>query len=138
MVWEVGIYDPLSHSNSSSMVVCSFPSPSVSSSYRVNIAHRSYEKAKTDLGNALAKLNAHLAEHKYLAATTTKISLADIVVASTLLYPFKLVCDPNYLQPYPHVVRWFQACVGAPEFQQVVGTVTLCQKELKAAAAPET
>lgn len=90
------------------------------------------------MGNALAKLNAHLSEHKFLAATTAKISLADIVVASTLLYPFKLVCDPNYLKPYPHVVRWFQACVSEPEFQQVVGTVTLCQKELSAAAVPET
>lgn len=51
---------------------------------------------------------------------------------STLLYPFKLVCDPTYLHPYPKVVAWFQSCVQQPEFQQIVGTVTMCTKEMYA------
>jgi elongation factor 1-gamma len=69
---------------------------------------------------------------------TDQISLADIVVASTLLYPFKLVADKSFLKPYGNVVRWFQTCVNQAEFQQVVGQVTMCKKELTAAgqAAP--
>ena len=75
-------------------------------------------------------MNKHLLDKTYLV--NDQITLADIVVASTLLYPFKLVADAAYLKPYPNVVRWFQTCVNQPEFQQVVGVVTMCKKELKA------
>lgn len=61
-----------------------------------------------------------------------QVTLADIVVASTLLYPLKLVADPAYMKPFPTVAKWFITCVQQPEFQQVIGHVTLCQKELKA------
>lgn len=61
-----------------------------------------------------------------------QITLADIVVASTLLYPFKLVADKSYLKNYGNVVRWFQTCVNQAEFQQVIGQVTMCKKELTA------
>ena len=71
-------------------------------------------------------------EGKTFLVSNQHVTMADIVVVSTLLYPFKLVCDPNYLQPYPRVVEWFQKCVTQPEFQQILGTVTLCQEELKA------
>jgi len=97
---------------------------------------RSYEKAKTDLGAALKVLDSYLLDKTYLV--TDQITLADIVVASTLLYPFKLVADKSFLKPYGNVVRWFQTCVNQAEFQQVVGQVTMCKKELTAAgqAAP--
>jgi len=100
----------------------------------------SYEKAKTDLAKALAVLNDYLLDKTYLVGHA--VTLADIVVASTLLYPFKLVTDKNYLKPFGNVVRWFQTCVNQPSFVQVVGQVTLCKKELTApgqtatAAAP--
>uniref|UniRef100_A0A7S2VCF3 GST C-terminal domain-containing protein n=1 Tax=Entomoneis paludosa TaxID=265537 RepID=A0A7S2VCF3_9STRA len=89
-----------------------------------------YEKAKGDLAKSLELLNSHLMDKTYLV--NNQITLADIVVASTLLYPFKLVTDGNYLKPYQNVVRWFQTCVNQPEFQQVVGVVAMCKKELKA------
>ncbi|KAL7558603.1 hypothetical protein ACA910_000937 [Epithemia clementina (nom. ined.)] len=89
-----------------------------------------YEKAKADLGKGLELLDNHLLDKTYLV--NHQITLADIVVASTLLYPFKLVADKNYLKPYANVVRWFQTCVNQPEFQQVVGQVTLCKTELLA------
>ena len=91
----------------------------------------SYEKAKIDLAQGLSTLEAHLDGTTYLVSND-HVTLADIVVVSTLLYPFKLVCDPAYLQPYPRVVKWFQDCVSQPEFQEILGTVTLCQEELKA------
>jgi elongation factor 1-gamma len=91
----------------------------------------SYEKAKTDLGAALTVLNQHLLDKTYIV--NNQITLADICVASTLLYPFKLVADKNYLKPFGNVVRWFMTCVNQPEFIQVVGQVVLCKKELTAA-----
>jgi len=95
-----------------------------------------YEKAKKDLATALTVLDAHLLDKTYLV--NHQITLADIVVASTLLYPFKLVCDKNYLKPFVNVTRWFQTCVNQPEFQQVVGQVTLCKKELLAPGQQES
>ncbi|GKY91104.1 elongation factor 1-gamma [Mayamaea pseudoterrestris] len=101
-----------------------------------------YIKAKTDLAAALTVLDGYLLDKTYLVSN--QVTLADIVVASTLLYPFKLVCDKNFIKPFGNVMRWFNTCVNQPEFVQVVGKVTLCKKELLAkgqsaggAAAPK-
>jgi len=90
-----------------------------------------YDKAKTDLAQGLAKLDAYLQTRTYLVGD--QITLADIVVASTLLYPMKLVCDKAYLKPFVNVVRWFQTCVNQPAFTAVIGKVEMCKKELTAA-----
>lgn len=90
----------------------------------------SYEKAKIDLGNALAVLDAHLLHRTYLVGD--QVTLADIVIVSTLLYPLKLVADKNYVKNYGNVMRWFTTCVNQPEFIAVIGTVVLCKKELLA------
>lgn len=90
-----------------------------------------YEKAKGDLGSGLAILNTHLQDKTYLV--NDQITLADITVASALVYPMKLVCDKNYLKPYQNVVRWFQTCVNQPEFIAVIGKVQMCKKETVAA-----
>ena len=106
------------------------------STFSVFSIHTSYEKAKKDLAAALGTLEAHLSSSAYLVSNNNNsnnndqsLTLADIVVAATLLYPFKLVCDPDFRKPYPRVVQWFQNCVARPEFQRIVGTVTLCEKE---------
>jgi elongation factor 1-gamma len=83
------------------------------------------------LASALEVLNNHLNDKTYMV--NDQITLADIVIAATLLYPFKLVCDKNFLKPFTNVVRWFQTCVNQTEFVQVVGNVTMCKKELTAA-----
>lgn len=88
-------------------------------------------KAKQDLAAGLGVLQKHLQDKTYLVGDD--ITLADIAVASTLLYPFKLVCDKPYLQPFDHVQRWFATCVNQPEFLAVVGQVTMCKKEMKVA-----
>ena len=92
----------------------------------------SYEKAKVDFGTALQVLEDHLSTSKtaYLV-NDDQVTLADIVVVSTLVYPFKLTCDQMYLKPYPAVQRWFKACVDQPEFKEVLGVTTMCKKELK-------
>jgi len=96
-----------------------------------------YTKAKDDLAKGLAKLNDYLLTKTFLVGHT--ITLADIAVVSTLLYPFKLVADKNYLKPFPNVVRWFTTCVNQPAFSAVLGQVTFAKSEMTApgqAAAP--
>lgn len=95
-----------------------------------------YEKAKNDLAAGLTTLNNVLLTKTYLVGD--KITLADITVASALLYPMKLVCDKTFLKPFGNVVRWFTTCVNQPEFKKVVGDVVMCKKEVLAAgqAAP--
>ena len=92
-----------------------------------------YEKAKNDLAAGLSVLEKHLASKTFLVGE--QVTLADIVVASTLLYPFKLVCDKEFLKGYTNVVRWFQTCTSQAEFEQVVGKVTMCKKEIAAPGA---
>ena len=92
----------------------------------------SYAKAKKDLGAALAVLEKHLADgsKKYLVGS--QMTLADISIASALVYPFKLVCDPKFLKQYGNVTRWFADCVGQDEFKAVIGDVVMCKKEIVA------
>jgi elongation factor 1-gamma len=90
----------------------------------------SYSKAKDDLTKALTILNNHLDKRSNLVGD--QITLADIAVASALVYPMKLVCDATYLKPYKNVTRWFSQCVNQPQFKAVLGDVVMCKAELMA------
>lgn len=50
-----------------------------------------------------------------------KVTLADITVASALVYPYKIVMSPEYRGHYPNVLRWFTTCVNQPQFKAVIG-----------------
>jgi len=89
-----------------------------------------YQKAKTDFSKGLTILNSHLLARTYLVSE--QITLSDIVVISTLLYPFKFVCEKAYLKSFVNVVRWFNTCINQTEFKAVIGEVTMCKKELRA------
>jgi len=96
---------------------------------------RAYRKAKADFSRALEVLETALSSKEgegYLAGSATTFSLADIVICSMLVYPFKLVCDSSYLSQYPVTRKWFLNCVSQPCFRAVVGQVEMCQQELKA------
>lgn len=90
-------------------------------------------RAKTDFARALNVLESHLADKTYLVGH--KITLADITVVSALVYPFKFVADAAYRAAFPNVMRWFTTCVNQPQFEAVIGTVVLCEKELAASGA---
>lgn len=94
------------------------------------IIHYSYAKAKDDLAKALKVLDDYLLTRAYFVGNS--ITLADITIASALLYPFKLVADKAYLKPFGNVMRWFNTCVNQPEFVRVLGKVQLCKKEMLA------
>ena len=91
------------------------------------------EKAKLDLAKGLAILNTHLADKTYLVGEN--ITLADITIASALVYPFKFVADPKYRAAFPNVMRWFDTCVNQAAFTAVIGTVVLAAKEASSAVA---
>ena len=94
-----------------------------------------YEKAKTDLATALAKVEKYLADRTFLVGE--QVTLADITLVSALVYVMKLVADKVYLKPFGNVVRWFMTVVNQPEFTAVVGKVELAKEELLAEGAPK-
>lgn len=89
-------------------------------------------KAKADVARALTTLNTHLNDKTYLVGD--KVTLADVTVASTLVYVFKFLADPVYRKKFGNVVRWFETIAHQPHFMAVVGNVALCETELTAGA----
>lgn len=91
---------------------------------------------KADLGRALGVLENHLEDKTYLVGH--KITLADITVASALVYPYKFVMDPAYRAQFPNVIRWFTTCVAQPQFEAVIGIPAAAAVEIttSGAAAP--
>ena len=83
-----------------------------------------FAKAKTDLARALRVLETHLrdAPTTYLVLPD-EVSLADIVVACYLVYPFTLVLEEADLVNFPTVTRWFRNCTQQPEFIAVLGKI---------------
>jgi elongation factor 1-gamma len=90
-------------------------------------------KAKEDVIVGLKTLEAALTTQTYLVGD--KMSLADIVVASALVYPMKLLMDASFRAPFPNTMRWFNTCVNQPEFKAVIGEVVLCVTETAAPSA---
>jgi len=84
------------------------------------------ETAKENVKKSLSILNEHLKFRSFLVGD--RVTLADIIVALTLLYPFRLVFDVAFRKPYPNVTRWFTTVINQPNFAKVVGNVELCQK----------
>jgi elongation factor 1-gamma len=92
-------------------------------------------KAKADLKQALLVLDNHLADKTYMVGH--QITLADIVLVSALLYPFKFVMDADYRADIINVERWFMTCVHQPAFRAVVGEVVLCTEEMGAGSVSQ-
>ena len=90
------------------------------------------ERSKTEIKKILSFLNEHLLTRTYLVGE--RITLADIVVATSLLQLYQYVLEPSVRQPYTNVNRWFVTLVNQPQFKKVLGDVKLCDK----AVTPET
>ncbi|KAJ8601449.1 hypothetical protein CTAYLR_005950 [Chrysophaeum taylorii] len=94
-----------------------------------------YAKAKEHVAKALATLDAHLLDKTYVVGES--LTLADITIASALVYPAKLAMDPKFRAQFPNVMRWFDLCVHQPQFIAVIGEVALADAELAPADAPK-
>jgi len=93
------------------------------------------QKAKGDVRKSLEVLNKHLQTRTFLVGN--RISLADIVVASSLVRLYQKVLDPGFRKPFVNANRWFTTVVNQPNFREVVGEVKLTDKMNVAPKAPE-
>jgi len=84
------------------------------------------KKAQGDTKKALAILNNHLSTRTYMVGR--QITLADIVLASALYYPMKLVLDAKARKAFTNVERWFINCINQPAFKAVLGDFTFCKQ----------
>merc|ERR1712212_279812 len=84
------------------------------------------EKAQTHLKKCLALLNGFLETRTFLVGE--RVTLADIALACNMLMLYAQVLDPKFREPYNNVNRWFLTCINQPQFKQVLGEFTLCEK----------
>jgi len=82
--------------------------------------------AKEDVHKALATLHAHLLHNTFLVGE--RVTLADIILSLHFLPLYKMLLDAEFRAPYGNTNRWFLTCMSQPEFKEVVGEVTLCEK----------
>ncbi|XP_073980890.1 elongation factor 1-gamma [Rhodnius prolixus] len=93
----------------------------------IELNKQAVANAKNELKNVFQQLNQYLLTRTYLVGE--EITLADIVLACTLLNAYKYVLDPNFRKPYQNVNRWFSTITNQPKVKNVIGTVKLCEKE---------
>jgi len=88
-----------------------------------------FSKSKQDMESALKVMEVQLEKEKsnYLVLAE-QITLADIVIACYLVYPFTLVFDEAKLNQFPNVSKWFMLCMQQPEFVSVLGKIE-CGKQ---------
>ncbi|XP_018319939.1 elongation factor 1-gamma [Agrilus planipennis] len=85
-----------------------------------------FERSKEDVKSALNILDAHLLTRTYLVGE--RVSLADIVVACTLLHLYTHVLDPEFRKPFVNTNRWFTTVINQSQFKEVAGEVKFCEK----------
>jgi len=91
------------------------------------------KKAQEDIKRVLQILDSHLLTRTYLVGRS--ISIADIVVATSLQKLYENVLDATFRSEFVNVNRWFVTYINQPEVKSVVGEVVLCETA-KVAAAP--
>lgn len=87
----------------------------------------SNERAKQDIASALGALQARLVNNTFLVGE--RITLADIVVFTSIAQLFQHVADPAFRQPFFAVNRWFNTILNQPQTQAVVKNFKFCEKE---------
>jgi len=81
------------------------------------------KSASADVRKVMNGLDGFLKTRTFLVGE--RITLADVVVATTLLPGFKSVLDGKLRKPFKNVVRWFKTIVNNPVVASVLGEVLL-------------
>lgn len=89
----------------------------------------SLERAKEDVKSTLNVLNKHLLNNTYLVGE--RMSLADIVVFSSLLSLYQHVLEPSVRATYGNVNRWFTTVLNQPQVRKVVSIFKLADKAIE-------
>jgi len=84
------------------------------------------QRAKGDIRKVLEILEKHLVDKTYLVGE--RISLADVVVATSLHRLYEKVLDPAFRKLFVNANRWFTTIVNQPEYLSVAGPTTLAAK----------
>ncbi|KAJ8045178.1 Elongation factor 1-gamma [Holothuria leucospilota] len=91
------------------------------------------ERAKEQIKKVLSYLQEYLKTRTFLVGE--RITLADISVGCNLIVLYKQVLDPAFRKPYGNVNRYFTTLVNQSEFKEVLGQVTLADKQAQFDAA---
>jgi len=90
------------------------------------------KKAQDDIKKILTIFDSHLLTRTFFVGNS--ITLADIVLGTSLVQLYQLVLDPAFRGQFVNVNRWFVTLVNQPEFKAVLGEVHLAEKAAVAAA----
>ncbi|XP_026731187.1 elongation factor 1-gamma [Trichoplusia ni] len=82
------------------------------------------ERAKQDLLAALKVLDTHLLTRTFLV--TERITLADIIVFTTLIHAFQHVLEPGVRASLRNVSRWWGTLAAQARVRAVLGALPLC------------
>jgi len=83
-------------------------------------------KAKADIRKVFEILNKHLSTRTFLVGQ--RITLADIVVSTSVFDLYTQVLDPSFRKAFVNVNRWFLTIVNQPAVKPVFGDVVLADK----------
>jgi len=87
------------------------------------------KKAQTDMMAVLRLLESHLKINNYMVGSN--LTLADIAIASGLVYPMKFLWEDKFRKNCAAVTKWFESVATHGAFAQVWGKVRLCQKQME-------
>jgi len=87
------------------------------------------KKAQSDLMAVLRILDSHLKISNFMVGSN--LTIADIAIASGLVYPMKFLWEDKFRKNFAAVTKWFEATMLHGAFAQVWGKVRLCQKQLE-------
>ena len=99
----------------------------------ISVDQATIDSGKESLKKALAVLNSILLSQTWLVGE--RLTLADIVVGTSLLQAYQVVFEPSIRNSFPNVTRWFQTFVNQPQVKTVIGEVKLNEKEGVSTAA---
>jgi len=68
------------------------------------------ERALNDCKKSFSQLNTRLESRTFLVGAS--VTVADVAVASALVYPFRFCFDSTARNAFPHLVRWFTHVAG--------------------------
>mmetsp|Transcript_5418 Transcript_5418/g.5380 ORF Transcript_5418/g.5380 Transcript_5418/m.5380 type:complete len:413 (+) Transcript_5418:33-1271(+) len=91
------------------------------------------KQAQTDVKKFLFIINERLKKESFLVGQA--LTLADVAVASSLVWAFRALFDEAYRKPLQAVAKWFVSVASLPEFQKVWGPAKLAKVALKAPEA---
>lgn len=83
---------------------------------------------KKEIFESLKTVDAFLKQHKYLGSNN--ISIADISLACSLYYVYRLLLDEKKRKDLPNVTQWYVHMAQTKEFELQFGKMWLCQMEL--------